>query len=105
MRKLGWGWAAALTCAALGLAPSAQAADPPQKAPPKKAAVSVVTQPDWDVRPTAEMMERHFPPLAVMFAISGYARITCLVKVDHTLADCKVVDEGPVGLGFGAAAV
>jgi hypothetical protein len=30
---------------------------------------AIVTAPAWDVRPTPESMEHHYPPLAAMFAI------------------------------------
>ncbi|HET9160090.1 MAG TPA: TonB family protein [Caulobacteraceae bacterium] len=90
LRKIAF-FAGVLLAPTLGLAAPAQ--------------VSVVTAPDWDVRPSSEMMERHFPPIAVTFGISGSARITCKVKIDHTLTDCRVIEERPEGLGFGKAAV
>ncbi|MCI3135574.1 energy transducer TonB family protein [Phenylobacterium aquaticum] len=43
--------------------------------------------------------------IAEMFEVEGYATISCLVDAGGALTDCAVVDEGPAGLGFGAAAV
>jgi TonB family protein len=67
--------------------------------------VSIVTNPDWEVRPSAESIDHYYPPLAALFAMPGYVRMTCEVKVDHTLTKCFVLSESPAGLGFGAAAL
>ena len=73
--------------------------------PPPKAAVSVVTQPDWLRRPTAADMERYYPERALSLEKSGNARMTCKVNADGTLADCQVTSEEPVGSGLRSSAL
>ncbi|WP_337187341.1 TonB family protein [Phenylobacterium sp.] len=63
-----------------------------------------ITNPDWARRPTAEDVSHHYPRLAAWLSLEGRATISCMVEVSGRLADCKVADEAPAGLGFGAAA-
>ena len=53
--------------------------------PPPKAAVSVVTSPDWLRRPTGADMERYYPDRALQMEKNGEVRMTCKVKADGTL--------------------
>lgn len=68
-------------------------------------AASVVTNPDWLRRPDGDTIAEYFPEEATDRTISGKATVICAVRVDTTLADCKLVSERPAGIGFGEAAV
>ena len=35
----------------------------------------------------------------------GHAKLACRVNTDGTLSECRVLDESPKGLGFGAASL
>lgn len=63
------------------------------------------TNPDWLARPTPEAMLRYYPDEAMDRSISGRAVVSCLTRLDARLEACRVVEEYPVGMGFGAAAV
>jgi TonB family protein len=91
-RAAGAGLVAGLALAAGGLAWAA-------KAP------SVILQPDWLVRPTAEDMAKFYPPEAVKAHVEGFATLGCEVAADGRLAHCKVLKETPPGAGFGQAAM
>lgn len=64
---------------------------------------SVVTNPDWLERPSAELLAEVYPPLAQELGLPGRAVISCLVDATGRLRHCLVVDQFPAGLGFGAA--
>jgi protein TonB len=85
------------------VAPPAVVAKP--QPPPPKAAVSVVTSPDWLRRPTASDMERYYPERALSMEKNGEVRMTCKVKADGTLEDCKISSETPSGFNFGSSAL
>lgn len=53
----------------------------------------------------ANSFDRFYPPAAKAAGVNGYVMLNCLVKDDHTLADCRVVQEMPVGMGFGEASL
>lgn len=72
-------------------------------APPR--APSVITNPDWIQRPTADQLMRAYPNLALDRGVSGSASLNCSVRVDGTLADCQVSNETPARMGFGRAAL
>jgi TonB family protein len=61
--------------------------------------------PDWAAKPSAEDMEREYPPEAVEKGVSGYAKIRCTVEPDGTLLDCDILEERPDGMGFGPATI
>lgn len=69
------------------------------------AAPGVITNPDWVRRPTGAALMRAYPPNAARDGVAGHARLSCSVRVDGTLTGCAVVDESPVGAGFGRAAM
>jgi protein TonB len=65
----------------------------------------VITNPDWVRRPTGEALMRAYPPNAARDGVTGYAQLSCSVRVDGTLTGCAVVEESPGGAGFGRAAM
>lgn len=71
----------------------------PAKAP------SIITNPDWLRRPSADHMAEFYPSRARMRGLAGRATVSCSVLADGTLAACQVISEDPVGEGFGEAAV
>jgi protein TonB len=73
--------------------------------PPLEAAPTIITNPDWVRRPTAEEMANYFPPVPELLALGGHATIVCAVEVSGDVDQCQVVAETPAGMGFGAAAV
>lgn len=60
---------------------------------------------DWRKKPSAEDIVAVFPKDAYRRGISGKASINCVVTVQGALSDCLVLEETPVGAGFGAAAI
>jgi len=63
------------------------------------------TAPDWIKRPRPEDFVAVFPMEAFRRGIGGRAKVSCTVTPQGTLRDCKVLEEDPPGLGFGAAAL
>jgi TonB family protein len=68
-------------------------------------APSVITNPDWRRRPSAQDMAMYFPRSAAARGVPGLATIRCRITAAGSLADCEVTDEAPVGEGFGEAAI
>lgn len=66
---------------------------------------SRVTAPDWRRRPTGGDMVRVYPRRALGKGLAGVAVTSCRVTKEGTLAECKTVDENPMGEGFGEAAL
>ena len=64
-----------------------------------------VTSPDWLRRPSGQDLAKYYPNEAVRRGMSGRAAIQCLVTLDGGLTDCRVIEESPTDLGFGAAAL
>lgn len=60
---------------------------------------------DWLKKPSAENIMAVWPRQALERGVGGRAKITCVVTVQGALRDCKVVEESPTGVGFGAAAL
>lgn len=75
---------------------------PAPVAPPR--GPSVITNPDWVQRPTADQMMRAYPARAIETGVSGNAQLNCAVQSDGRLNDCRVVSETPARYGFGRAA-
>ena len=63
------------------------------------------TEPEWRTRPTSEEFARDFPPLAWMLQVDGKVSMSCTVEIDGSVDKCHILDEAPIGLGFGAAAL
>jgi TonB family protein len=64
----------------------------------------VVTNPDWDGKPTQEVVQAFYPPLMTALRIPGYAAVRCTVTAAGRTEGCVPVFESPRGLGFGPAA-
>jgi TonB family protein len=65
---------------------------------------TVIVQPDWLRRPSAEDMARFYPKGATAANLEGQATLHCLVTAEGLLSACTV-DESPGGQGFGEAAL
>ncbi len=65
---------------------------------------TIITNPDWEVKPTQDEAERLFPERAQRMGVNGRANLHCRISVLH-LAYCTVTDESPSGFGFGEAAI
>ncbi|WP_292036864.1 MULTISPECIES: energy transducer TonB [unclassified Brevundimonas] len=55
--------------------------------------------------PTMEELRRLHPPAAFRQRLGGRATLSCRIRLDTRLEDCRVVDESPPGMGFGRAAL
>ena len=55
--------------------------------------------------PANDDLEREYPRVALLMGLAGHATMTCKALTDGRLDDCHVVEEDPIGLGFGAATV
>ena len=55
--------------------------------------------------PTVGELRTLHPREAFRQRLNGSARITCRIRLDARLEDCRVVDETPPGRGFGEAAL
>lgn len=64
---------------------------------------SIITLPDWWVRPTADDVAAVYPPGALARGINGRAAVFCSVAVTGELQGCEIREEQPAGEGFGAA--
>ncbi|MFJ6025552.1 hypothetical protein ACIQC9_13255 [Brevundimonas sp. NPDC092305] len=60
---------------------------------------------DWVKRPDPQRLADAYPGFAAHAGLEGYARIACGVAATGALENCRVIEESPVGLGFGAAAL
>lgn len=58
----------------------------------------------WDRRPTPDELHRAWP-LARSMALTGVVATDCVMGVQGTPEECRVVAESPAGLGAGAAAL
>jgi protein TonB len=65
----------------------------------------VITNPDWERRPSGDDLARYYPSRAQALNKEGRATITCTVTAKGTLTSCSVVSEEPADLGFGEAAL
>lgn len=64
-----------------------------------------IDRPTWLRKPGAREFERFYPDAAARRGIEGGATLGCLVAIDGSLRDCRVVAESPGDQGFGAAAM
>lgn len=58
----------------------------------------------WARTPTAETMARVYPPKAAADRLGGSADLLCFIGLRGLPEGCRVVEESPAALGFGAAA-
>ncbi|HKP78656.1 MAG TPA: energy transducer TonB, partial [Phenylobacterium sp.] len=78
---------------------------PPAAPPPEPPRPSVITNPDWLRRPSAEDMARYYPDRAQRMEVEGRATLSCQVTARGTLEGCNVTTEDPGDMGFGDAAM
>ncbi|HEX7948132.1 MAG TPA: energy transducer TonB [Phenylobacterium sp.] len=65
---------------------------------------SIITNPDWALRPNGEDVAAVYPPSALERGVGGRAVLACTVSATGLLVDCQASDE-PAREGFGAAAL
>ncbi|MDB5458178.1 MAG: hypothetical protein JWP92_3763 [Caulobacter sp.] len=78
---------------------------PPQPAADPGPVAKVISRPTWLRKPNASDMARSYPEGAARRNVAGGATLSCQVAANGAVRDCAVVDESPVGEGFGAAAI
>lgn len=76
---------------------------PPPPAPPPPSRTTVITNPNWVVRPDGAALIHMYPREAMAQGIEGQATIECDVLNDGRLHGCVIVNETPAGYGFGEA--
>jgi protein TonB len=64
-----------------------------------------ITAPDWRRKATGADVMKVYPGRALRRGVSGAALVACSVSKEGTLVDCSVIEETPVGEGFGEAAL
>ncbi len=104
---------AATMAASIGVASHAFAANPAGEPTPLGGADAgldlpvegVITRPDWVQLPSGDDMARFYPNLAMTMGLAGHAMLTCKVTSLGMIEGCRVIEETPIGLGFGAAAM
>lgn len=65
----------------------------------------VIRNPSWLVRPSADQLNRYYPPGPLDEGLSGQAELDCQVTAAGALTACRVLNEAPSGRGFGEAAL
>jgi protein TonB len=82
-------------------------ADPPAKAAAEtpKPAETVIRNPTWLARPSADQLSQFYPARALDEGVSGQAVLDCQVTATGQLTRCTVSGETPRGQGFGEAAL
>lgn len=109
-RNAGLGLVAAAALALMAFAgasaPQAGAQEAPLVLGASQPAVDLTirTQPARIVRPAPESVSLYYPPLARRMKKTGRAVLACDVDAQGGVNECAVVDEFPVGWGFGQAA-
>lgn len=68
-------------------------------------ASNVVLDPAWTSIPSGESMGDAYPEFASIIEIEGAATLRCTVALEGRLANCRVRDVAPTGLGFDRAAL
>ncbi|MBL8552819.1 MAG: TonB family protein [Phenylobacterium sp.] len=74
-------------------------------APAAPAAPSIITNPDWQRRPSGQDVGRLYPKAALKDDLAGRATISCDVAVDGRLTGCRATSANPEGAGFEEAAL
>ncbi len=59
--------------------------------------------PEWAAKPGAEVMTGYYPKEAMDKTVSGRVIVGCKTNLDSSLSDCEVLEEAPIGMGFGEA--
>lgn len=57
----------------------------------------------WDATPSASAVAAVYPAAARALGLSGAAGLECRLAEGGRLSECEVIDETPMGLGFGQA--
>ncbi|HEY2658718.1 MAG TPA: TonB family protein [Caulobacteraceae bacterium] len=65
----------------------------------------VIADPSWISRPTADQMTRFYPGRALDRGVTGMAVLNCMVNAGGRPMACHVIEESPMGAGFGDAAI
>ncbi len=65
----------------------------------------VITNPDWERKPSGEEFSGAYPPMAADLGIEARVVVACRVTAEGVLADCAVQSETPMEQGFGVAAL
>jgi protein TonB len=81
---------------------AAPATPTPAPAPPRP---SMITNPDWLSRPSADDVARYYPDRALRMGLSGRATLLCKVAASGAVQNCVVTVESPADEGFGAASL
>lgn len=68
-------------------------------------ASGVTTDPAWTSIPSGESMGDAYPEFASIIELEGAATLRCMIALEGRLANCRVRDAAPVGLGFDRAAL
>lgn len=66
---------------------------------------ATVVPASWRAVPDGEAMADAYPGFASHAGVEGRATLTCFAEVDGRLAECKVDEVSPAGLGFDEAAL
>jgi TonB family protein len=74
-------------------------------AKPELPVAGVVTNPDWERKPSGEDLARYYPFIGQYLNLEGRAVISCTVTSTGDLSNCSTASETPPGLGFGDAAL
>lgn len=83
-------------------APKAEPAPRPVAIPAAQPQAQMITNPGWTRHP----MPLSYPAAALeRGSDSGSADLSCTVQADGSVSGCTILNETPVGLGYGAAAV
>lgn len=98
-------WKSTCGLALVAVALAAAGPTPPLRSAPPKDRQAVISNPDWDEKPSGDDVARYYPELAAMKGLPGRAIISCAVRTDGRLEGCRIVTESPRGAGFGEAAV
>ena len=64
-----------------------------------------VRNPDWVSRPNGDDMGRVYPPIAQRMQIPANVTIQCQITEQGATDRCQVLEETPLGIGFGVAAL
>lgn len=98
-----------LLLAMLAACLAAPALAQPPAAPPagqlQEGSGPTITNPDWVRRPDGGDLLRYYPPAAARAGMSGRVLMRCVVAANGFLTRCRITEEGPLGQGFGQAAL
>jgi len=78
---------------------------PPAPAGPAPHGPVLAVLPDWILKPDMADVVRFYPPAAKAAGQEGRATIACRVDGEGRLGTCQLINEAPVGAGFGDAAL